>query len=569
MSVRTAHRPGRIAVVAAAAFAALIGVASAQSLAPPTNLPPLALPPVPNVPTPPAPLPAVTPSAVITTPTVQPVRQPGPDVLPSVEREYRRLRDAPLPPSTCNYLDNGRTCAKLWVIDDWRTISRHRRGKVQVARGRPAPSRVAAARAPRVAAVDRDQVPDEILIEFEGSLSDVQLRRLARRHRLTRISLENIALIGSSIGLFRIEDGRSPQAVARAVAADNRVRAAQANFRYALQDDAKPAAADDAIQYAQARLKLPEAHTLARGTDVVVAVIDSGIDTAHPELAGAFAASFDPVAGPAAAHQHGTGIAGAIAAHAKLTGGAPAAKILAIRAFGAGKAGGPSSTSYLILKSLDFAAGHGARIVNMSFAGPRDPVIARGVAAAAKKGIVMIAAAGNAGPTSPPLYPAALPGVIAVSATDTGDALFAASNRGPQIALAAPGVDVLLPAPGGTYEMMTGTSFAAALVSGIAALMIERRPALTPDEVRAILTQTARDLGPPGRDDLFGAGEADAFAALSRIQGGAAPVATAPAATRQPSVVTAQPASPEDQTAAPAPADPNAAPEPAGAAPRP
>jgi len=576
MSVRTVHRPGRVAVVVAAAFAALTGSASAQSIAPPTftNLPPIIARPVvtivpPAAPRPaPAPLPTVTPSAAVTASTLQPARPPGPDVLPSVEREYRRLRDAPLPPSTCNYLDNGRTCAKLWVIDDWRTVGRHRRGKLQAARVRPAPSRVAAARAPRVAAVDRGQVPDEILIEFDGSLSDAQLRRLARRHRLTRVSLDNIALIGSSIGLFRIEDRRSPQAVARAVAADNRVRAAQANFRYALQDDAKPAAADDAIQYAQARLRLPQAHALARGTDVVVAVIDSGIDTGHPELAGAFAGSFDPVAGTATAHQHGTGIAGAIAAHAKLTGGAPAAKILAIRAFGEGKAGGPSSTSYLILKSLDFAAGHGARIVNMSFAGPRDPVIARGVAAAAKKGIVMIAAAGNAGPTSPPLYPAVLPGVIAVSATDTGDALFAASNRGPQIALAAPGVDVLLPAPGGTYEMMTGTSFAAALVSGIAALMIERRPALTPDEVRAILTQTARDLGPPGRDDLFGAGEADAFAALSRIEGGAAPVAAAPAATRQPSVVTAQPATPADQTAAPAQADRGALPEPAGAAPR-
>ena len=129
----------------------------------------------------------------------------------------------------------------------------------------------------------------------------------------------------------------------------------------------------------------------------------------------------------------------------------------------------------------------------------------------------MVAAAGNAGPKSPPLYPAANANVIAVSATDAQDKLFAASNRGSYIALAAPGVDIFLPAPDEKYQMTSGTSFSAAYVSGLAALMLERNPALKPDEVRAILMKTARDLGPPGRDDLFGAGEADAFAAVSAV----------------------------------------------------
>ena len=151
----------------------------------------------------------------------------------------------------------------------------------------------------------------------------------------------------------------------------------------------------------------------------------------------------------------------------------------------------------------------------MSFAGPKDPLIERGIAAVAAKGILMVAASGNAGPKSPPLYPAANPNVIAVSATDAQDKLFAASNRGAYIAVAAPGVDIFLPAPDEKYQMMSGTSFSAAYVSGLAALMLERNPALKPDDVRAILMQTARDLGAPGRDDLFGAGEADAYAAVS------------------------------------------------------
>ena len=141
----------------------------------------------------------------------------------------------------------------------------------------------------------------------------------------------------------------------------------------------------------------------------------------------------------------------------------------------------------------------------------------RGLAAVAAKGIVMVAASGNAGPTSPPLYPAADADVIAVSATDAADRLFAASNRGSQIAVAAPGVDIFLPAPGGKYQMTSGTSFSAAYVSGLAALILERNPALKPADVRAILTTSARDLGTPGRDDLFGAGEADAYGAVQAV----------------------------------------------------
>src|SRR5438477_7627314 len=106
------------------------------------------------------------------------------------------------------------------------------------------------------------------------------------------------------------------------------------------------------------------------------------------------------------------------------------------------------------------------------------------------------------------------PNVIAVSATDAQDHLFAASNRGGYIAVAAPGVDIFLPTPDQKYQMTSGTSFSATYVSALAALMLERNPALASRKLRVILTETARDLGSPGRDDLFGAGEADALAAV-------------------------------------------------------
>jgi len=370
------------------------------------------------------------------------------------------------------------------------------------------------------------RVNNELLAELEGTMTDAQADELARRHRLRRISSQNFPLINATIGLFRITDRRTAETVSRELATEASVRSVQLNNRYFLQEEKAGQSEGDPAQYAVQKLRLPQAHTLAHGANVIVAVIDSGIDIKHPELANSVIETLDALGSGEGPHVHGTGIAGAIVSHARLMGSAPSAKLLAIRAFGAAS-NGAESTSYVILKSLDFAAGHGAQVVNMSFAGPRDMLIERGIAALAAKGIVMVAAAGNAGAKSPPLYPAADANVIAVSATDAQDKLFTASNRGSYIALAAPGADIFLPAPDQKYQIASGTSFSAAYVSGIAALMLERNPAFKSDELRATLMKTAHDLGSPGRDDLFGAGEADAYAAVqAAIAAAPGPVAS-------------------------------------------
>jgi subtilisin family serine protease len=384
-------------------------------------------------------------------------------------------------------------------------------------------------------ALNARTVTGEFVAELDGSLSDAQADELSRRHRLERIASQNFPLIGSTVGLFRIVDRRPVEMASREFAAEAGVRSVQLNFRYLLQQQKAALTEGDPAQYANAKLRLPQAHTLAQGANVTIAVIDSGIDAKHPELVNAVADSYDALGSKEGPHVHGTGIAGAIVAHARLMGSAPQARILGIRAFGAAP-NGAQSTSFVILKALNYAAEHGAQIINMSFAGPKDPLIERGIAATAARGILMVAASGNAGAKSPPLYPAANANVIAVSATDAQDKLFAASNRGGHIAIAAPGVDIFLPAPDEKYQITSGTSFSAAYISGLAALMLERNPALKPDEVRAILMKTARDLGAPGRDDLFGAGAADAFAAVSAaVDAPAVPVAVvpdAPAAAR-------------------------------------
>jgi hypothetical protein len=401
------------------------------------------------------------------------------------------------------------------------------------------------------AALDQRTVANEIVAEIDGSLSGVQADELARRHGLLRLESQNFPLIGGTIGLFRITDRRPMETARRELATEASVRSAQPNFRYILQDNLQGQKAalteGDPAQYALPKLRLPEAHTLAHGANVTVAVIDSGIDVKHPELAGAIASSFDALGSKEGPHVHGTGIAGAIVAHARLMGSAPAAKILAIRAFGMARSGAESS-SFVILKSLDYAASHGAQIINMSFAGPKDALIERSIAAVAARGIVMVAAVGNAGAKSPPLYPGANENVIAVSATDAQDRLFSASNRGSYVAVAAPGVDIFLPAPDDKYQMTSGTSFSAAYVSGIAALALERNPALKPGDIRLILMKTARDLGVPGRDDLFGAGEADAYAAVTAaVTTPAMPVAASEPAAAERNLN--QPKTPDQQKA--------------------
>jgi|GEM_PF-532008 len=368
-------------------------------------------------------------------------------------------------------------------------------------------------------------VPDEVLIKLGSGVTDAQFEALAQQMRLNRV--ESYTSNGITMSRLKIQDGRSVTTVIRSLEAAGYI--ALPNYLYmllqALSPDTQQAAAtpsagpelDQLEQYALAKLRLPQAHALAKGEKVLIAVIDSGVDTTHPELAGMVVDSFDALKSDEKAHAHGTAVAGAIVAHAKLMGAAPEARILAARAFGMQKAN-IEATTYSISESLDWAMERGARIINMSFTGPRDPTLEEKVGQARQKGIVLIAAAGNGGPTAPKAYPAAYEKVIAVTATDAEDKLFKGANRGGYIAVAAPGVDLLLPAPEVGYQVTTGTSFAAAEVSGIVALMLERKPDLTPDGVRKALTATARDLGPKGVDTQFGAGLVDAYLAIRSLE---------------------------------------------------
>jgi subtilisin family serine protease len=368
-------------------------------------------------------------------------------------------------------------------------------------------------------------VQNEVVFEFKSNASPASIDQIIAANRLERIASWKFKLTDSILYRYRITDGRSVSVVIAALEQNSNISSAQPNYIYALQQAApqpvsKVSNTSLPPQYAVEIMHVREAHKLAKGSNILISVIDSAIDKDHPELLGTVTDSFDPVGGTAKPDSHGTAMSGALAAHGQLEGIAPDAKIIAVRAF-AGKnepaettQSGAQGTSFHVLRGLDWSYEKNARIVNMSFAGPKDPALSRMIAAAKDKRMVIIAAAGNAGIASAPLYPAADPNVIAVAATDTESKLYIQSNRGAYISVAAPGVDILVAAPNGAYDFSTGTSVATAHVSGVAALILQKQPNLDSDGVRKALKSTAIGLK---LGDKLDTDVVDALAALKAI----------------------------------------------------
>jgi subtilisin family serine protease len=368
---------------------------------------------------------------------------------------------------------------------------------------------------PAIAALtaNKPHQPREILVLVNAARASEISERLARQYDVIADPRLIVPLLDGAIVRLRFAGNRSLGSLLASLSTDADVQLAQPNYDYRVSKD--KTRAQTAPQYADEKIRLDAAHDIARGQGVMVAVIDTAIDAAHPELLGAIAGNFDAVGkGSSAAEAHGTGIAGILVARSKLTGVAPEAKLLSVRAFSGGGAKPAQSTTFQLLKGIDWAFTSGARVMNMSFAGPIDPLLERIIKAAAEKGAIFIAAAGNNGPRAAPVYPAAYPDVIAVTATDEDDKVYGKANRGDYVFIAAPGVDILAPAPKGRYELSSGTSMAAAHVSGVVALLLEGHGKLTSAQIREILSSTARKPdGSLGRDAV-GAGILDAGGAL-------------------------------------------------------
>jgi subtilisin family serine protease len=281
---------------------------------------------------------------------------------------------------------------------------------------------------------------------------------------------------------------------------------------------------DFSSQWHLTKISGPTGWVVTTGLSTVpIAVIDSGIDTSHPDLVPKTIAGWNFLTGTSNTtddYGHGTAVSGvAAAATNNLTGvsgvawGNPIMPLVVIDSTGSGSYSNVAS-------AIDYAADHGVRVINISLGGTSaSSALQNAVNYAWSKGAVVVAAAGNGG-SNTPYYPAACQNVIAVSATDQNDNLASFSSYGSWVSLSAPGTYILTTQQPSTYGYWQGTSFSSPIVSGVAALVLSLKPGLSASALVSLLEQNTDDLGAPGWDQYFGWGRVNVYKAVQAANAG-------------------------------------------------
>ncbi len=284
--------------------------------------------------------------------------------------------------------------------------------------------------------------------------------------------------------------------------------------------EGQPSVLEETVPAGVAAIKAPAAWDASRGKAIKVAVLDTGIDPAHPDLVTNLRTGMSFVSTETSTDDfngHGTHVAGTIAAaHDQIgvVGVAPAAALYAVKVLDRNGRGQWSN----LIAGIDWCINaQDIRILNMSLGGPGAPAALEQMCALAwERGRLLVAAAGNDG--GPVGYPAKWESVVAVSALDGAGMIASFSNRGPEVELAAPGVNVLSTVPGGGYGTKSGTSMASPHVAGTAALVWGSHRFADNITVRRLLAWRADPMGRMGRTDEYGFGRVDAEAASVELE---------------------------------------------------
>jgi len=259
----------------------------------------------------------------------------------------------------------------------------------------------------------------------------------------------------------------------------------------------------------------PTAWDISTGDGITVAVLDTGVDSTHPDLAANMLPGwnmFDDNDDTSDVHNHGTWVAGTIAAAANNGAGSAgvawSAEIMPVRI------SAPDGTAFMstIANGIRWAADHGAKVVNNSYSGVAGSATIRSAAQYLRnKGGVLVVSAGNTGSR---LNHSPSDVILVASATDSNDQRPSWSSYGSYVDIAAPGVSIFTTSRGGGYSFVSGTSFSSPIVAATAALMFAANQELTPADVDQLMLSSTTDLGAPGYDDFYGAGRVDAAAAV-------------------------------------------------------
>jgi subtilisin family serine protease/flagellar hook assembly protein FlgD len=355
----------------------------------------------------------------------------------------------------------------------------------------------------------QNYVPHELVVQFRSAASQVEIDRLLQRvgaHVSDKLGVGNFYTI-------TVPSSQSLTSVQSILSQDPLVLSAEPNYRM----DQSYTPADDLyrLQWYLPKIEAPKAWNLTKGaSDITVAVVDDGVDTSNRELRSKIVHPYDAVTGHTyyTPGDHATHVAGIIAASMDghgTVGIAPNVRILPVNVFQ-----GNGASNFDVAQGIVYAVDHGADIINLSLGSYMDSDILEYAADyATSHGVLLVAAAGN-DDMNLPMYPAALPNVVGVSATDSNDDIAYFSNFGSDIDFSAPGYDIWSTVTGGQYKDLSGTSMAAPVVSGVAALVLSKNPFLTPSQVVSILQKSAKDLGPHGWDQFFGYGRVDAYRAV-------------------------------------------------------
>jgi subtilisin family serine protease len=245
-------------------------------------------------------------------------------------------------------------------------------------------------------------------------------------------------------------------------------------------------------------------------TPPLIGLIDTGIDLGHEALRGQSIEllNVSKESGSNSSLDHGTAIAALLVGRtdSATPGLMPRARLIAVDAFS--KAAGTADRADVVslVSALEALADRGVKVVNLSLSGPPNEVLRKAVEAARANGMVLVAAAGNNGAGAEPSYPAAYPGVIAVTAVDRQLNVYRRATRGSYVAFSAPGVEIQTAQSSGVSAAKSGTSYAVPFVSAAMALMQVSQPESDIEQLQKRLQDTTRDLGAPGRDPTFGYG---------------------------------------------------------------
>ena len=365
-------------------------------------------------------------------------------------------------------------------------------------------------------------VPDRVLalIPLDSTADiDAAAKKLAAKYDMEVVESVPLDSLGAALVVFALKPGSDVLAKIAQILPE--VQSAQPDYLYRTLGPPKTSAAN--LQYGRRLIHADQLGPSITGKGVTLAIVDTGIDSAHPALKGKISGQMDVTGMGFTPDIHGTLLAGIIGGDdlggAGVLGIAPAAAILAIKACQplAAQQAAAQCWSRTLAKALDYVIQKKAKIVNLSLGGPADKLVERLIELAVDRGTSVVAAAGNDGPNGMPSFPAALPRVISVTAVDANEQLFPAATQGNFVQVAAPGVDIVSTAPGGSLIVSSGTSLAAAFVSGTAALLLQQQPQLTPAALQSLLQNTAKDLGAPGKDPQYGSGLIDACRAANQL----------------------------------------------------